>query len=65
MFRSSYATPQPKGLRKVVLAKSPASIELWIESIQGLRSELPEDDQKAIDKAGIDENTESPSIAGG
>ena len=59
MIGSSYATSQPKGLCKLFLANSPASVELWVESIQKLRSELPEDIQKVIDEVERTGDTES------
>ena len=60
MLGSSYATSRPKGLRRLVLANTPASVELWIQSIKKLRAELPEDVQKAIDNAERTGDTESP-----
>ena len=59
MMGSSYASSRPKGLRRLVLANSPASVELWAEGIQKLRSQLPEDVQKVIDEAEKTGNTES------
>ncbi len=60
MLGSSYAASRPKGLRKLVIANSPASVELWVQSIQKLRAGLPEDVQKVIDEAERTGNTESP-----
>ncbi|MCJ1386468.1 hypothetical protein MMC17_009594 [Xylographa soralifera] len=60
MMGSSYASSQPKGLRRLVLANSPASVELWVSSIQKLRTQLPEDVQKVIDEAEKTGNTGSP-----
>jgi L-proline amide hydrolase len=42
------AKRQPKGLRKLVIMDSPASIELWVKSANRLRAELPEDVQEAL-----------------
>lgn len=38
-----HAITQPKGLNKLVIADSPASMELWLEAANKLRSELPKD----------------------
>jgi L-proline amide hydrolase len=60
MLGSSHAASRPKGLRRLVLANSPASVELWMQSIQKLRAELPKDVQEVIDEAERSGKTESP-----
>ena len=45
---SAFASTQPKGLRRLVLAGAVASIELSIKSIQLLREGLPEDVREAL-----------------
>ena len=41
MLGSSYATFQPDGLRRLVIANSPASMMLWVKGIEGLLEKLP------------------------
>jgi len=60
MLGSSYATSLPKGLHKLILANTPASVDLWKQSIQLLRDGLPEDVQKVINDAERTGTTESP-----
>jgi pimeloyl-ACP methyl ester carboxylesterase len=60
MFGSSYAASRSKGLRRLVLANGPASIELWSQSTQKLRAELANDIQEIIDEADRPDQTESP-----
>lgn len=47
---STYAAKTPKGLRRLVLASAPASIELYTESQNRLVSRLPQDVQDVMDK---------------
>ena len=41
MLAMQYAIGQPEGLVSLVVESSPASVPLWLEEIQRLRSELP------------------------
>ena len=41
MLGSYYATLRPRGLRRLVIANSPASMELWVKGIGGLLNKLP------------------------
>ena len=50
MLASEYAVQQPVGLKKLILADSPASIELWVEAANRLRSQLPQDVQDTLTK---------------
>ena len=50
MMGSSYATKRPKGLRRLIIANSPASMELWVESGKQLLAGLPQNVQETIKK---------------
>lgn len=45
MVSARFATSHPPGLKHLVLASSPASMQLWVEAANRLRSKLPEDVQ--------------------
>ena len=45
MLGCRFATTNPKGLRRLVVAESPASMELWVEAANRLRLQLPQDVQ--------------------
>ncbi|MCJ1482873.1 hypothetical protein MMC06_003039 [Schaereria dolodes] len=59
MLGASYAITQPKGLRKLVISDSPASMALWMEAAQKLRGAMPKDIQDALDKHEADGTTGS------
>ena len=48
MLGMEHAVTQPPGLRSLVIANSPASIELWVSETGRLRSLLPIDVQQAL-----------------
>ncbi len=48
MLAAEHAVLQPSGLRSLVLANSPASMELWVEEANRLRSMLPPDVQATL-----------------
>jgi L-proline amide hydrolase len=48
MLGMEHALTQPTGLRSLVVANSPASIELWLSEANRLRSLLPPDVQDAL-----------------
>ena len=48
MLGAEYAVTQPSGLRSLVIANSPASMELWVEEANRLRRDLPEDVQQTL-----------------
>jgi proline-specific peptidase len=60
MLAMEYALTKPSGLASLVLSSSPASIPLWAAEAQRLRSELPEDVQRALDEHEAAGTTESP-----
>ena len=45
MLSARFATQQPKGLKNLIISDSPASMKLWVEAANKLRSQLPSDVQ--------------------
>ncbi len=45
MLSARFATQQPKGLKNLIISDSPASMKLWVEAANKLRSQLPPDVQ--------------------
>jgi L-proline amide hydrolase len=60
MLAMEHAVGQPRGLRSVVVANSPASMELWVSETARLRSALPTDVQAALDLHEEAGTTDSP-----
>jgi pimeloyl-ACP methyl ester carboxylesterase len=50
MLGSQYATRQPKGLKRLVISNSPASMPLWVESCNEWRKQLPREVDEALTK---------------
>lgn len=50
MLGASAAIRGLKGLKRLVISNSPASMELWIESCNQWRKELPQDVESALQK---------------
>jgi len=50
MLAMEHALEHPPGLRSLVVANSPASIELWVQEADRLRSGLPSDVQEALSR---------------
>lgn len=50
MLGAEIAVRQPDGLVSLSICNSPASMELWMAAAALLRSELPEDTQRALDR---------------
>jgi L-proline amide hydrolase len=48
MLGSEFAITRPQGLRSLVIANSPASMELWVEAAEILRRDLPKDVQETL-----------------
>jgi L-proline amide hydrolase len=48
MLAAEHAVTRPAGLRSVVIADSPASMELWLAAAGRLRARLPEDVQATL-----------------
>lgn len=59
MLASCHAIRQPKGLRRLVIADSPASMELWVQAADKLRQDLPPEVQETLLKHEKDGTTES------
>lgn len=61
MLGAAFATYQPKGLKRLIITNSPASMDLWVKSSNKLRLTLPEDVQATLSKheeAGTTDNKE-------
>jgi L-proline amide hydrolase len=55
MLAAEHAVRRPKGLKALVIADSPASMELWLQAANELREKLPPDVQATLlahEKAG-------------
>ena len=48
MLGAEFASTRPEGLRRLVIADSPASMTLWLEAAAGLRAELPPEVQATL-----------------
>jgi pimeloyl-ACP methyl ester carboxylesterase len=60
MLGACFAITQPKGLHRLVIADSPASMILWVEAANKLREKLPKDVQNTLLKHEKDGTTDSP-----
>ena len=63
MFGSTYASRLPQGLRRLVLASAPASIELFLKGQSSLRAKLPEDVRQVLDRCEREDELESDEYA--
>jgi L-proline amide hydrolase len=59
MLGACHAIRQPKGLNKLVIADSPASMKLWMEAAAKLREQLPPDVEAILKKHEADGTTDS------
>lgn len=59
MLATGYAALKPKGMRKLVISNSLASMEVWRESINELRGKLPQDIQETLKKCEEKQDFES------
>ncbi|KAK5151723.1 proline iminopeptidase [Cryomyces antarcticus] len=59
MLGAEHAVLQPKGLHRLIIADSPASMVTWVEEANRLRKQLPQDVQEALQKHEDDGTTES------
>jgi proline-specific peptidase len=50
MLGAMYACTQPKGLRKLVIANSPANMETWVGAAAKLKAQLPQETQQVLDR---------------
>jgi L-proline amide hydrolase len=60
MLGAEHGVMQPKGLRALVIADSPASMELWVAEANKLREALPADVQATLLKHEEAKTTDSP-----
>ncbi|RWR07350.1 proline iminopeptidase-family hydrolase [Paenirhodobacter populi] len=61
MLGAEFAVQQPAGLRALVIADSPASMELWVQEANRLRAALPPDVQETLtrhERAGTTDSAE-------
>ena len=63
MLGAEHAVRRPKGLRSLVIADSPASMELWVKEADRLRLALPPDVQATLLKHEAAGTTNSPDYA--
>ncbi|KAI1130218.1 proline-specific peptidase [Nemania abortiva] len=54
MLGAVYATRHPKGLRRLIIASSPASVPLYVVGNDQLRSELPKDMREVLESSDHD-----------
>jgi L-proline amide hydrolase len=50
MLAAEYGVRRPHGLRSLIIANSPASMTLWVEEANRLRSEMPKEVQETLDR---------------
>ena len=63
MLTMQYAiNKQPKGVNSIIIASSPASMDLWLSEANRLRSYLPENMQQALKQADIDGDYSRPEV---
>ncbi len=63
MLGAEHAIGLPSGLRSLVIADSPASMELWVSEANRLRDDLPPEVQKVLLQHEEAETTDSPEYA--
>ena len=60
MLGMEHALERPRGLRSLIVADSPPSIELWVQEANRLRTLLPDDVQEALTRHEQAGTTEDP-----
>ncbi|MGH6928556.1 MAG: proline iminopeptidase-family hydrolase, partial [Dongiaceae bacterium] len=60
MLGAEHGVTRPKGLRALVIADSPASMELWVQEANKLREALPAEVQATLLKHEAAKTTDSP-----
>jgi len=50
MLAGAYATTQPAGLNKVVIASGPSDMQLYVKGTQELMSQMPENMRKTLEE---------------
>jgi len=61
MMGSMWAIRGHKGLKRLIISNSPASMVLWIESCNGLRKGLPKEVEDTLEKLERDRDFENPA----
>ena len=59
MLAACHAVRKPKGLRRLIIADSPASMKLWVEAADRLREKLPSDVQQTLTRCEKEGKTET------
>ena len=60
MLGAEHAIRRPKGLEKLILSNSPASMELWASEAKILRGHMPSDVEAALDRHEADGTVNDP-----
>jgi L-proline amide hydrolase len=60
MLAAEFGITRPKGLKSLVIANSPASMELWVREANRLRSELTEEVRDTLDRHEREGTTTDP-----
>jgi len=60
MLGMQFAISHPTGLKSIVIADSPASMDVWVSEANKLRAELPPEVQATLLKHEADETTDHP-----
>ena len=63
MLASEHAVRRPVGLRRLVIADSPASLDTWVAEANRLRAELPSEVQASLLRHEADGSTDDPAYA--
>lgn len=62
MLGACYASTRPKGLRKLIIANSPANMDTWISSAAKLKARLPRDVQDVLDRCEREGDYDNPQF---
>ena len=62
MLEMQYATHRPSGVASMVVASSPASMDLWLSEAVRLRHYLPREMDEALARADVDGNYDAPDV---
>ena len=63
MLAAEHAVRRPLGLRRLVIANSPASMRTWVAEANRLRADMPDDVQLALLQHEADGTTDHPAYA--
>ena len=62
MLELQYATHRPSGVASMVVASSPADMDLWLAEAIRLRSYLPREMEQALAQADVDGDYDRPEV---